>query len=232
MYKFSYHAGKEFYVTPDTINFTPHTFDRYNGIWEKDSIEYFFNRVELSDSAQPTIIDIGAQSGLYSLYAKFIPNSTFYSYEPLPLTFNLLKDNIELNSITNVNLFNYAIGKEHEMKVLHVPDHLGLNTFGDTPLRFDKWKDVDVQIKPLDDLFLNIPVHFIKCDTEGWEYNVIQGAQAVLKKWRPELFIEVNDTNLKQCGTQKDDLLSLIYSLNYKLVNIIDTENYHFVSCV
>lgn len=232
MYKFLYHAGKEFYVTPDTINFTPYTFDRYNGIWEKESIEYFFNRVELSNISQPTIIDIGAQSGLYSLYAKFLPNSVFYSYEPLPLTYNLLKDNIELNSITNVNMFNYAIGKANEMKVLHVPDHLGLNTFGDTPLRFDKWKDVNVQIKPLDDLFLNTPVHFIKCDTEGWEYNVIQGAQNVLKKWKPELFIEVNDINLKQCGTQKDDLLSLIYSLNYKLVNIIDTENYHFISSI
>ena len=55
----------------------------------------------------------------------------------------------------------------NEIKVLHVAGHLGLNTFGDTPLRFDKWKDITVQFKLLDELYLDNPLEFIKCNTEA-----------------------------------------------------------------
>jgi len=63
--------------------------------------------------------------------------------------------------------FLYHAGKVNEIKVLHVAGHLGLNTFGDTPLRFDKWKDITVQFKLLDELYLDNPLEFIKCNTEA-----------------------------------------------------------------
>jgi ribosomal protein L11 methylase PrmA len=90
-------------VTDETLSLTPHTFKKNEPTWEEASVNYFYDNVP-SDKAV-NIVDIGAQSGLYSLYAKYLPQSQFYSFEPFPQTYQLLNDNIRLNGITNVTPF-------------------------------------------------------------------------------------------------------------------------------
>jgi len=75
----------------------------------------------------------------------------------------------------------------------------------------------------------NIPVDFIKCDTEGYEYFIIKGAEKTINKYHPELFIEIHETNCRQCGVTGQLLIDLLHSMNYKLVTIKDNENYHFI---
>tara|TARA_B100000787_G_C16147665_1_gene275026 strand:- start:439 stop:681 length:243 start_codon:yes stop_codon:yes gene_type:complete len=75
-------------------------------MWENLSMQQFFNCI---NNEQYNIIDIGAQSGLYSLFAKYLPNSTFYSFEPFEETYNCLNENLKLNNINNVKTFNLGI---------------------------------------------------------------------------------------------------------------------------
>jgi FkbM family methyltransferase len=175
------------------------------------------------------IVDIGAQSGLYSLYAKYLPECKFYSFEPFQETYKLLLENLQLNSITNVEALNVGLGEKNETKVLHVPDHLGLNTLGDTPTRFSNWKDVEVSVKRLDDVISeDTPVDYIKCDTEGWELFVLKGAERCIKKWKPEIFLEFNGENLNQCGVHWTTLLQHLLDLHYVPLAKIGDENIHF----
>ena len=56
------------------------------------------------------------------------------------------------------------------------------HTLGKTPLRFDQWADVEVETDTIDSLYVNRRVDFAKCDTEGWEYFVLQGWRRVLRR--------------------------------------------------
>lgn len=228
-----FYNKKPILVTEETLVNTPVTFSRNGYYFEPRSIAYFFN-IAHEKNTHINIIDIGAQSGLYTLYAKYIPNSTFYSFEPNPETFKLLEDNCKLNNIENVNLFNNGLSDVSGYLSLKVPFHpneKGLCCFSDTPLRFtNNFKEYTVNVTTLDEEFFNknIKVDMIKCDTEGWEFYILKGGIKTLEKYKPDLFIEINDTNMKQCNVNKTDLINLLENLGYFLIKIVDNENYHF----
>jgi FkbM family methyltransferase len=230
MKTYEYAPGKSFVVTDETVAITPYTFLQTNKLWEPRSIQYFYSLVEKKHgNKNATIVDVGAQSGLYTLYAKFLPDCSFYAFEPLEQTYALLLDNLRVNSIHNVKAYQVALGSKDEIKNLHVPSHLGLNTLGDTPLRFDSWKDIQVQVKCLDTFLpLDARIDYMKIDTEGWEYHVLKGAEQLIRKWKPELFLEMVDSNMKQCGVEQQQLLDYLHSLGYKLEKEMDGENFHF----
>jgi FkbM family methyltransferase len=229
-----YPNNKVIKVTEDTLTITPLTFSRDGTYYEPQSVEYFFSLVNKKDiSGTKNIVDIGAQSGLYSLYAKYIENGYMYSFEPNPETYALLMKNIELNEITNIHPENKGLGATPENLILRVPlrgEEKGLCCLGKTPLRFSEWEEKTVEVTTLDKEFFekNIPVHFIKCDSEGWEVNILKGGLKTIEKWSPDLFFEVNDTNLCQCGTNREELMKIINTLGYILVTIYNDENYHF----
>ena len=230
MYQFLYPNGAFVSVTQETITKTPYTFDIKSGIWEPRSIEYFFSLVDQKhQNTDAVIVDVGAQSGLYSLYAKFLPSCQFHAFEPFQDTYSLLLDNLHLNNIGNVKTYPFALGSKKETKVLHVPENLGLNTLGNMPKRFDSWKDVTVDVRCLDDILSNeTSFDYMKCDTEGWEFHVIKGAEESIHKWKPELFLELYSTNLDQCQIKEEEFLDYIHSLGYRKVRIMDNENVHF----
>jgi FkbM family methyltransferase len=228
--EYEYSPGKKFSVTEETLEKTPHTFYRSGGMYENNSVNYFYDLVKMKhQNKNAVIIDVGAQSGLYSLYGKFIPESRIYAFEPFKDSYKCLCDNLQLNNITNVEAINCALGSSNENKILKVPEHRGLNTLGDQH-RFSDWNNHLVQVLKLDDILLHTvsSVDYIKCDTEGWEYHVLKGAEECIRKWKPELFIEINSANTAQCSLEIEYLVEYLKSLNYSAVTIKDIENVHF----
>ena len=66
--------------------------------------------LKLAESST-TIIDIGANTGLYSVLAnKANPNAVIYSFEPNKTNFDRLNFNLELNNASNVRSHQFAIG--------------------------------------------------------------------------------------------------------------------------
>jgi hypothetical protein len=57
---------------------------------------------------------------------------------------------------------------------------------------------------------------------------VLKGARAVLLRDKPELLLEVNDTNMRQCGVTRAQLLGELAALGYRHVATLDGENYAF----
>ena len=215
--KYNYSSDKVFYVTDNTLKLTPHTFFSNGGMHELDEIIYFYKRVLENKKDNIVIVDIGSQTGLYTLYAKFLKNVTIYAYEPYTPCYNELNENIDLNNIKNVKTFNIAISNKKETKILKVPDHKGLCTLGDTPLRFLIHDSYEVKCDTLDNLFYltDTPVDFIKCDTEGWEYYILQGGMETIKKYKPIIQLEFVITNMKQCDVTVEMFNSKIEELGY-----------------
>jgi FkbM family methyltransferase len=221
-------------VSNDTLIKTPITFNPDGTYFEPESVTYFYDLVKSKCGTNPcNIVDIGAQSGLYTLYAKYMQNCSFYSYEPNFFTFELLKENCKLNNITNVSLRNMGLGNKIETKSLKVPiraDESGLCCLGDTPIRFSDYNMIEVNVTTLDTEFYerNIPVHFIKCDTEGWETFILEGGEKTITTYKPEIFLEICDANLKQCSQTKENLFLTLEKYGYKYVNTLNDENFHF----
>ena len=76
MSTYKYPFNKSILVTEETTKLTPDTFSS-TGIWEYNQIMYFYERVFATKKDKIVIVDIGAQTGLYTLFAKFVDNATF-----------------------------------------------------------------------------------------------------------------------------------------------------------
>ena len=125
-------------------------------------------------------------------------SSKVVSFEPLPEAFNELKK-IKLEYENRLDIYNVAIGIENNKldlfygdkkseKASLVPNLEKLSFVGD----LNKNK-ISVEVKKLDHFesyFSDKRIDFIKIDTEGFEYEVLRGAEKLLKKHKPK-FIQI-----------------------------------------
>ena len=75
-------------------------------IWDKPLIQKFYSRLPADDFF--IVFDLGAQTGSFSLLAKYFPNSSWYAFEPLQEAADTLKENLLLNDIHNVSVYQIA----------------------------------------------------------------------------------------------------------------------------
>jgi FkbM family methyltransferase len=219
-------------VTLDTVLITPFTF-QVSELWENKSLKQFYGNID--KEKEVVIVDIGAQSGLYSLYAKFLPKSKYYSYEPYKDTFDLLNDNIRLNGLEDrINTFNYGLSDKCDMITFNVcKSHNGLHTMGSNLIRFpkDDCDSIKVIVSTLDEEFYNkgIKVDYIKIDTEGWEYKILLGGLNTLREYKPVIQLEWNKLNMFQCGVNENELRLLLISLGYVEISHVEEEKLFMV---
>jgi FkbM family methyltransferase len=222
MKKIKYTIDKSIFITEESYKYQPDIFNTNGNIWEHKSLLFFYKSLEnyyKNKLEKLVIIDIGAHVGLYTLYSKFFKNHTFYSFEPYNIAFNHLINNIKLNEIKNVKLFNIGLSNKIEQKLLKIPGGCkGLATLADKPIRMEKnHKKLIISVDTIDNLFFNknIKVDFIKIDTEGWEYNIIKGGLKTINKYKPLIQLEINRLNLKQCNIIISELIKLLEELEY-----------------
>jgi len=225
---FTYYYKKDepIEITDNTKKYPNTSFLDNGQLWEHPSIIIFFDLI--SKDKLVNIVDIGANVGLYSLYAKYLPNAHFYSFEPFDNNYNLLNENILLNNITNITTYKVALGDKQSKSILNTClSQNGLHTMGNNPLRFNDIKKVEIDVNTLDNIFFNnnIKVDYIKIDTEGYEYFILKGGEQTIKTYKPIIQLEYNATNMKQCNITPKQLMNYINNeLNYKIHNLTDEE--------
>lgn len=156
------------------------------------------------------IIDIGANTGLYSLLAaKTNPSSKILAIEPHPGNFKRLSKNIKLNNLTNVSLLQNAVGDLENEIIFNIPQGVEISDTSSADLNFSKqtyegslkWKEIKVQQITLDSLITKIEtkeVNAIKIDVEGYEINVFEGAKQFFKEFYPIVICEIFLTENKK----------------------------------
>jgi FkbM family methyltransferase len=145
-----------------------------------------------------------------------------YAFEPIPSTYEKLKYNILLNNFSSIEIFNIALGNEEDIMKMEMSCPTNSGGFKMTPKNSiikNEW--VQVLQKKLDDFYkLDNPIQFIKIDVEGYEIEVLKGAEQIIKKYTPVMVIELNDLNLKRQNSSAKELVSYVKELGYK--NIIN----------
>ncbi len=157
------------------------------------------------------VFDIGAHEGetVNLLLNNFVINE-IYSFEPSPDTFLILKKKTELiKKKKNTKLFleNFAIGSTNKSVYLKQLKETSSSTINDINenstyfrkksfflKKFDKDKffnEVEVEQFPLKHYVKKKDIKiidFLKIDTEGYEYEVLKGAEEILFKIKLILF--------------------------------------------
>nr|WP_319572699.1 FkbM family methyltransferase [uncultured Draconibacterium sp.] len=135
------------------------------------------------DSANPLIYDLGANIGIASLYYKSrYPNAEIKAYEPNPIVFKALEENIKINNLTNVHAYNNAISNEEGHLVFYcdrggqVSSFLKPNGFQTIPTKIPA-----IRLKTLIENETQ-QIDLIKIDIEGVEVKVLQDCGNLLKK--------------------------------------------------
>lgn len=132
-------------------------------------------------------VDIGANVGNHTVYfSKYCPTATIYAFEPNVSSFQMLKENLEINECSNVEAHCMALGNEKGFVISRVPDQNKKGTALVEPA------PSGIPLMRLDD-FHKSHIDLIKIDVEGYELSVLSGAMETIKNDKPEIFIEIWD---------------------------------------
>ncbi len=138
-----------------------------------------------------TVIDVGANIGLSTIMLARLARHVV-AYEPSPPNVALLRRNLALNGITNVEVRAAAASSEPGMLQFHVLPHgAGSHVVGSGHVLTDTIGAVSVPAVTLDSEALP-RIAFIKIDAEGHEPDVLAGARRLLARDRPLIYTEVN----------------------------------------
>lgn len=161
-----------------------------------------------------------------------MPNScTIYAFEPDPLNFLLLSNNIELNNATNITAIQKALSNKDEIKKLY--QYKSKNLGRHSLLNINNSNYINVESVLLDDFLLNqgiefSRVKFAKIDIEGYEFCSLLGAPETLKHLQC-LITEFSNTYMKRGGIKPKDLTDLL-SLNRFTPHLLDQGHLKVIS--
>lgn len=171
--------------------------------FHQDEPETFF---WIDEYVQPgdTMWDIGANIGLYSLYAAQKPDVTVYAFEPSGLNFSLLVEHVMLNH-ADKRIYPFCMALSDTTKIDHL--HMGdfstghaSNAFGVAQNQFEEFAPAFSQAVPgitvdgFCKLFGCVAPDHIKLDVDGIESLILAGATKTLKKVKT-ITIEVEGQN-------------------------------------
>lgn len=172
-----------------------------------------------------TFLDIGANEGLFSLFAarKVGPAGRVIAAEPSSRERERFERNLARNRIANVTVLPCAIGNAPGSARLQIANsgHAGHNTLG--AFTYDDVSAVDfeeVPVETLDALAQRLSigsVDVVKIDVEGSELKVLQGGAELLRRTRPVMLIEANEGALQGQGASSAEVVALLHALDYDI---------------
>jgi FkbM family methyltransferase len=136
-------------------------------------------------------MDVGANLGVVTLTMSKVvgPTGHVHSFEPNPMICSLLQQSIDGR---NVSLHRCGLGSEETTLPLHIPtDNRGAASFIQNTNR----DVVKCPIRRLDNVVSERQIDkisLIKIDVEGFENEVLLGAETVLQSMRPYIIMETN----------------------------------------
>jgi len=174
------------------------------------------------------VFDVGANVGVMSLqFAKRVPRGAVYAFEPTHYALTKLKKNILLNPalaprITVVQAFLSAA----EASAPSIPAYASWKVDGtrgatDHPVHLGTPKETTGVPSTTIDAYVEqnniMRLDFIKIDTDGHEWDVLQGARQSIDTLRPVVIFEVGEYVMKERGITFADYYEFFNSQGYDL---------------
>jgi len=177
-------------------------------------------------------LDIGSNIGYYAFLEskKVGKTGKVIAVEPSPLNFNILKKNLSLQKLSNIQIYNFACGntngevnfllsnKSNWCKVISESDK--------TKLSQSAGQVIKVPIKKIESFLEEKPIEkldYVRMDVEGYELDTYLGMQKIVKRFKPALLIEFHYFfNKDKAITLLQELKTDGYSSRYFIPRSLD----------
>jgi len=178
----------------------------------------------ISDYKIGTIIDVGANIGQFINWSSATFNNPYiYAFEPIQSVFNQLK--VKFGNKDNIELFNYAIGNVSGELNINVNENspsssiLDLDTKHIENFNFavNTKKEV-INVRTLDSFYetFNLKSNLlVKIDVQGFEHNVILGANEILSLAKV-VIVELSFLSLYKNQLLFDDVAIMLRDLGFR----------------
>lgn len=161
--------------------------------------------------------DIGANVGLYSLYAAKKRNCQVFSFEPSVFNIEILARNIHLNSLQNLiaiipialsNKAGVSLFKQTSTAIGGALSVFGknFNADGEEINSIFEYKTLGISLDLFSALFKMPLPNYIKIDVDGLEHYILEGGIEVLRGVQ-SVIVEIND-NFEEQVQKSSNFLS------------------------
>lgn len=162
-----------------------------------------------------TLVDVGAQVGLFSLLFTAREGTVAYAYEPSLFAFQCLRYHCDMNPGHSISASQTFIGGHGRQQVACGVDAMHVVANGGKTQR----GELTFTEHSLDGLLGAVPVDCIKVDVEGYEAQVLRGAKYIIGKHRPMVFLEGHLNSLTENGESRGSLYKTVRDLGYCVKN-------------
>ena len=171
-----------------------------------------------------TFVDVGANLGLYTLFAarRVSESGRVIAIEPSSREMRALRKDVELNSLKNIYPLHVAVSdRAGEVELLIAsPRHAGHNTLGAFGYDTQLANREKVSIGRLDDVLESASVRRVdvmKMDIEGAELAALKGAAVTLERDHPTMLLELSDRALNPQNASSAEVLALLANHGYEM---------------
>lgn len=185
---------------------------------EKEFVIEMMNELKNGD----VFFDIGSSVGLNSVIAgKIVGNGKVVSFEPDPENIKRLKENYQMNNVTNGIVQELAVGNEKSTMKLYTA---GSNNVSPSLQKVNGIeRTIEVQVNSIDNLLANGSIPYptvVKIDIEGAEMMALQGMNNLLKSnRRPRIiFMEIHPDFLPSFGTTSEEIMQYLAQFEYSVM--------------
>jgi len=176
--------------------------------------------------------DIGANIGVYSLYAALIKDIKVISFEPESKNFQTLIENILINKLSSkISAYPIGISDKTEFSNLYISQFTfggSHHSIGEYPTNLQTSEPIKTDVKQgifttsLNDFLvkwdMEIP-NYIKVDVDGIEHKIFDQADKILgNKNLKSILVEINEKR-KEDKLILDKLLKYDFKIDYKQMN-------------
>lgn len=189
------------------------------GSYEQEEMDMSLALLNMLDD-ESVIFDVGANLGWYTLnILKDVSSRKVYSFEPIEETYYKLKKNIEINKVENANAFNIGFYKENKtMDFFYDIIASGASSLADLR-KLETTKKVLCELRRMDDFIKEHDINrldFIKCDVEGSELFVYEGASDSINRFKPIVFSEMLRKWSAKFEYHPNDIIKLFKNWGYQ----------------